>query len=119
MSRKKFKGGSVKAGAAVARTEVSPSARRFDAAQKNHALVLVASGMKRVAVAATIGTTTESLRRWVSEAEEAGTMPAAPITKTAAPPVEKRAPAPVTKMAVASRGSRSTDDASPRPKSPY
>ena len=45
--------------------------------------MLVASGMSRVQVAATIGTTTESLRRWVKEAVAAGTTPPVPIAKTA------------------------------------
>jgi hypothetical protein len=42
----------------AARSEVAPQGRRFD----DHALVLAASGMSRVHVAATIGTSTESLR---------------------------------------------------------
>jgi RNA-directed DNA polymerase len=70
----------------------SPQGRRFDEAQKKHALVLVASGMKRTQVAETIGTTTESLRRWVREATAAGTMPVAPVAKKPASTVE-RAPA--------------------------
>jgi transposase len=68
---------------AAARSEVPPQARRFDDAQKQHALVLVASGMSRVQVAATIGTSTESLRHWVKEATSAGTTPQVPIAKTA------------------------------------
>jgi putative transposase len=61
----------------------APQGRRFDDAQRQHALMLVASGMSRVQVAARIGTTTESLRRWVKEATARDTMPAAPIAKTA------------------------------------
>jgi hypothetical protein len=49
-----------KRAAAPPRAEVPPGRRRFDDAQRKHALVLVASGMSRVQVAATIGTTTES-----------------------------------------------------------
>jgi hypothetical protein len=67
----------------AARSEVAPQGRRFDDAQRQRALVLVASGMSRVQVAATIGTTTESLRRWVKDAAAAGTTPPVPIAKTA------------------------------------
>ena len=49
--------------------------RRFTKAQKQHALELVASGMTREAVAKAVGTTVESVRRWVGEAEGSGTMP--------------------------------------------
>ena len=52
--------------------------RRFTSAQKNHALTLVASGMKREQVAKSIGTTEASLRRWVRVAEKTGTMPKVP-----------------------------------------
>lgn len=52
--------------------------RRFTAEQRQHALVLVASGMGREQVAATVGTTTESLRRWVKEAEATGGLPTVP-----------------------------------------
>jgi transposase InsO family protein len=52
--------------------------RRFTSAEKVHALTLVVAGMTRVQVAATVGTTTESLRRWVAEAEASGTMPRPP-----------------------------------------
>ena len=83
MVRKKVTRKVSKRAAAPARVEVPPQGRRFDDAQRKHALVLVASGMSRVQVAATIGTTTESLRRWVKEAEAAGTTPPVPIAKTA------------------------------------
>jgi hypothetical protein len=39
-----------KRAAAPARSEVAPQGRRFDDAQKQHALVLVASGVSRVQV---------------------------------------------------------------------
>jgi len=52
--------------------------RRFTLAEKVHALTLVVAGMKRAQVAATVGTTTESLRRWVAVAEAEGTMPKPP-----------------------------------------
>lgn len=53
-------------------------ARRFTEEQRQHALVLVASGMARKQVAVTVGTTTESLRRWVKDATESGTLPTPP-----------------------------------------
>ncbi len=49
--------------------------RRFTPEQREHALEMMASGMKRTEIASAIGTTTESLRRWRNEAEEKGTMP--------------------------------------------
>lgn len=54
---------------------MSARGRRFTSAQRKHALDLIASGMKREQVAEAIGTTVESLRRWMRVAEEAGTMP--------------------------------------------
>jgi len=83
-----------KKAAAPARSEAAPQGRRFDDAQRKHALVLVASGMSRVQVAATIGTTTESLRRWVKEATTAGTMPAPPVAKRASAPPAQQASRP-------------------------
>lgn len=55
--------------------------KRFAAEQKEHALRLVVSGMRRERVAKVIGTTTESIRRWVKEAERSGTMPRPPLAK--------------------------------------
>ncbi|HJL17100.1 MAG TPA: transposase [Sandaracinaceae bacterium LLY-WYZ-13_1] len=52
--------------------------RRFTLAEKVRALTLVVAGMKRAQVAETVGTTTESLRRWVAQAEADGTMPKPP-----------------------------------------
>jgi putative transposase len=52
--------------------------QRFTAEQRKQALTLVAGGMGRGEVAKTMGTTTESLRRWVLEAKAKGTMPASP-----------------------------------------
>ena len=60
-------------------TEAPLRGRRFTAAQRQHALTLVASGMKRTEIAAAIGTTTESVRRWIKAAEAAGTMPTGPV----------------------------------------
>jgi RNA-directed DNA polymerase len=53
--------------------------RRFTEEQKQHALTLVVSQMKREKIAGVIGTTTESLRRWVREAEANGSMPRPPV----------------------------------------
>ena len=58
--------------------ETSQRGKRFTPEQKEHALVLVASGMERSKAAKTIGTTTESLRRWVNAAKANGTMPKPP-----------------------------------------
>ena len=73
---------------AAARRVVAPASRevpgpsrrgrRFTPAQRVHALTLIASRMKREQVAETVGTTTESLRRWVAEAKAKGTMPVVP-----------------------------------------
>lgn len=52
--------------------------RRFTPEQREHALLLVASGMRREKIASLIGTTPESIRRWLREAESAGTMPPMP-----------------------------------------
>lgn len=59
--------------------------RRFTQAQKKHALLLIASGMKRTEVAEGIGTTCESLRRWVVAAKADGTMPTPPGPADSAP----------------------------------
>jgi len=60
-----------------ARVEQPAKGRRFTAAQKKHALTLVAAGMKRTEVAEAIGTTVESIRRWVNEGSSADTPPVA------------------------------------------
>jgi transposase InsO family protein/transposase-like protein len=56
--------------------------RRFTEEQRQQALALIAAGMGRSDVAKKIGTTTESLRRWVQEATAKGTMPSAPSPAT-------------------------------------
>lgn len=67
--------------------------RRFSEEQRQQALTLIAAGVSRSDVAAKIGTTTESLRRWVQEATIKGTMPAAPVPATPrVPPGESAAP---------------------------
>jgi transposase InsO family protein/transposase-like protein len=75
----------------------SQTGRRFTAEQKEHALTLVASGgMTRERIAGLIGTTTESLRHWVSKATKSGTMPTVPQAKAAiaTSAVTKSAPTP-------------------------
>ncbi len=52
--------------------------RRFTEAQRKHAVLLVVSGMKRTEVAEAIGTTTQSVRRWVAVAESEGSVPPPP-----------------------------------------
>jgi putative transposase len=77
----------------VASTEPQPrglQGRRFTDDQKQHALVLVAAKMKREQVASVIGTTTESLRRWVQEAARRGAVAAgttAPVASAGVPAV--------------------------------
>lgn len=57
-------------------TVEAQTGRRFTPEQKQHALTLIASGgMTRERIAGLIGTSTESLRHWVSKAEREGTMP--------------------------------------------
>ena len=58
--------------------------KRFTSEQRHHALVLVASGMGREQIAGIVDTTTESIRRWVNQAEAKGTMPKPPSSSDAA-----------------------------------
>jgi len=67
--------------------------RRFTLAEKVHALTLIVAGMKRTEVADTVGTTTESLRRWVAQAESDGTMPKPPGETLSPQAVETNRPA--------------------------
>jgi len=60
---------------------VSGRRRRYSEAEKQKVLLLVANGMTRSKAAATIGASTETLRRWVKEARQKGTMPASPATE--------------------------------------
>ena len=77
--------------------------KRFTPEQKEHALLLVASGVERVKAAKAIDTTTESLRRWVNAAKANGTMPQPPqpspeqsasSTEAVQPPPAEPAPSP-------------------------
>ena len=86
--------------------------RRFTKEQRKQALTLIAGGMGRGEVAKAVGTTTESLRRWVTEAKSKGTMPEAPKRSAARAP-EGSAPAPAPGGEASEAGQRS------RPRSPY
>lgn len=95
----------------VAKVPAGPQGRRFDDAQKKHALVLLASGMGPEQVATTIGTTTQSLRRWVANATGQNAIPAA-TTPARAPKVGRASqPKP--------NDDASGDTTSTRPRSPY
>lgn len=61
----------------------------FSDAVREHALLLVASGMRRVDVARRIGGSTETLRKWVNAARENGAMPTPPLPE---PPTEAEDP---------------------------
>jgi len=54
--------------------------RRYTKGQKQHVLGLVVSGMTQGDAAKAVGATSESVRRWVREAEAAGTMPSPPVS---------------------------------------
>jgi transposase InsO family protein len=79
---------------ATAPAATDPRGRRFSSAEHTEALKLIAGGtLTRLKIAKTIGTTTESLRRWYKEAKANGTLPAvgtparpAPEARTAAVP---------------------------------
>jgi transposase InsO family protein len=83
--------------------------RRFTDEQRKQALTLVAGGMERVDVAKVVGTTTESLRRWVLEATSKDTMPAGPKHVAASAIVET----PAVRAGATEAGRAS------RPRSPY
>lgn len=92
-TRKSLSKGGIKQRKVVAGKKMSARGRRFTSQQQRHALDLVASGMGRAGVAEAIGTTEESVRRWVRRAEAAGTMPssnAADVHGEDAPASEKR-----------------------------
>ncbi len=55
--------------------------QRFTAAQRTHAVMLARSGMKRAKVAALIGTTAESVRRWLKLAPAEGASSRAPAAE--------------------------------------
>jgi len=72
----------------LATAKPDPRGRRFDHAQHEKALALIASGLQRKDVATAIGCSTEALRHWYNDAKRAGTVPtggrpAAAATKTA------------------------------------
>ncbi|MCP4205045.1 MAG: IS3 family transposase [bacterium] len=87
--------------------------RRFTDEVKQHAMVLVVSGMKRTEVARAVGTTSESIRRWVKEAEAAGTMPTPVTSRQQATIVDPTEETPNTKT------SAQTPESTPGPGSVY
>ena len=64
-------------------TPTPSKGRRFTPEQRAHALALVASGVKRVEIASVMGTTVESVRRWVKAAEAKAAMPSVPVATAA------------------------------------
>lgn len=56
---------------------VPARSHRFSGEKHAHALSLIVAGMKREEVAASVGCTTESLRRWYNEAKLKGRLPVA------------------------------------------
>lgn len=60
---------------AEGRTSQPLKGRRFTPEQRQHAMILIDSGMERTRVAEVIGTSTESLRRWVAEAKRVSAIP--------------------------------------------
>jgi transposase InsO family protein len=72
---------------------------------REHALVLLASGIKPCVVASQIGVTTESLRLWRHRAEEEGTMPKPPrlATRSESTPSTPTLPPPGPKPSVPQR----------------
>lgn len=76
------------------RSDKGLQGRRFTEEQRQRALTLIAGGMQRTEVAASVDTTTESLRRWVAKAQADGTMPAGP-TRAAAPALVDKKTQPV------------------------
>ena len=59
------------------RRSVPARGRHFSPEEQAHALGLIVAGMKREEVAAAVGCTTESLRRWFNEAKRSKSLPAA------------------------------------------
>ena len=60
---------------AIARPAKDPRSRRFTDDDRARAVELLRSGMRRIEVAATLGTTTESVRRWGRDAKIRGLLP--------------------------------------------
>lgn len=75
-------------------SDSSAYARRFTAEERRSALELVVNGMSRTDAAQAVGTTPESIRRWATDAQKAGTMPtpAAQQPQNAGQPKSKSQP---------------------------
>lgn len=65
--------------------------KRYTEEQRQHTLVLVASGMTQARAAETVGATGESVRKWVAAAKTNGTMPKPPRSQGAASDAETAA----------------------------
>lgn len=99
----------------VAKLPAGPQGRRFDAAQKKQALMLLGAGMSLTQVAATIGTSTQSLRRWGAKA-----VTIAPSASATPPAKASSAKQRVTRTPSAKRDDDAAGtDASAKPRSPY
>jgi len=82
---------------AIAPTVADLRGRRFSPEERQEALKLIVGGtLTRVKIATTVGTTTESLRRWYKEAKASGTLPAVgtPARVALAAPTPTVEPAP-------------------------
>jgi transposase InsO family protein len=88
--------------------------RRFTPEQKEQARELVVCGKTLEAAAKAVGTTEESVRRWIREAEAAGTMPRAPMTAspTKSPKASKK------ESAESATGKSAVESATPASKEP-
>ena len=65
----------------AAESKPSGRGRRFTMEQRQHALLLVASGVDKAEVARIIGTTDKSVRQWTRKAKAEGTMPEVPVAE--------------------------------------
>jgi transposase InsO family protein len=101
----------------IAKEPAGLQGRRFDAVQKQQALMLLAAGMSPTQVATTVGTSTQSLRRWVAKATPSAT------SKTSTVPTHVATKTPTSKRATRAPAAKSSDvaaqDAPAKPRSPY
>jgi len=92
---------------------VPARARRFSEAQHAKALTLIAAKMEREKIAAEIGCSTESLRRWYNEAKRKGLVdvPSKEARATKPTTAAAAAPAPAAAVATAAAAGTSTSSA--------
>jgi transposase InsO family protein len=74
-SRSRVRRGRAAAAPLQARTAAPLRGRRFAPEQRGEALQRIVDGLARTDIAKSLGTTTESLRRWFNAAKAAGTLP--------------------------------------------